>query len=372
MDIGKRIAFWLGFTSPKWLHAAMARRNMPIIAVGSLMAASFAAMLAICLFANIPCPVDEFSTAAYANPGVTFRYKVTSTVATVLLLLIAAFAFLYIRKKWNRPGIATAVSIVFVFILSMLWGIAESGVGGDRQVLIFASIQFLAAGLLVFDPVVSLAFFAGIFTVFGTSLSLSGLLTDALAKDLVYLALLDIVVCWVVYGLFLKSTERERAMADISRRDELTGAKNRHCLRDDFPTFNGKELFVMFCDIDNFKHCNDDYSHAVGDSLLKQFFYALREAYGDECVYRYGGDEFLVVSPDIDAIRFEQKGRKAADQLAQVDISGAPAGLTYSGGYVHGEAKNQDSFREMLHSADANLLQAKRSGKNRILGPLGA
>lgn len=363
------ILSWLGVTSPAWLHNAMVRRNMPIILVGSLMAASFAAMLAICLFANIPCPIDEFSKAAYASSDVTLRYKVTSIVATLVLLLIATFAFTYIRKKKSSPGIATIVSIIFVFIFSMLWGIAESGVDAERQVLIFASIQFLAAGLLVFDPLVSLVFFTSIFFVFGTSLGLSGMLTDILVKDLVYLAILDIAVCWVVYGLFVKSSERERAMADISRRDELTNAKNRHFLRDDFPTFLDKELFVMFCDIDNFKHYNDSYSHAIGDTLLKQFFYALREAYGDECVYRYGGDEFLVISPDIDSTEFEQKGRKAAEQLAQVKIENVPAGLTFSGGYVHDLAKSRDGFRKMLRQADENLLQAKRDGKNRILGP---
>ena len=342
---------------------------MPIIAAGSLMAASFSAMLAICLFAGIQCPVDEFSVAANANPDVCFRYKVTTVSATIIFLLIFTFSFLYIRRGWNRPGIATAVTILFVFVLSMVWGIAESGVEAERQVLIFASIQFLAAGLIIFDPAVALTFFAGIYFVFGSALDLSHLLTGTLLKDLVYLTILDIVVCWVVYGMFYRSTERERDMADASRRDELTGAKNRHYLRDDFATLLGNELFIMFCDIDNFKYYNDNFSHNIGDNLLKQFFYAIREAYGDECVYRYGGDEFLVVSPDIDVTMFEGKARKVAAQLAKIKIGVTTVGLTFSGGYVEGLPEDRDRFRDMLHEADANLLQAKRDGKNRVLGP---
>ena len=366
-DILKNIPMWLGITTPKWMHEAIARRNLPIVAVGAILASLFSAMLAFSLLTGTHSPIDGFDKAVRANDGVMFRYTVTSVTVTVLLLLIAVFCILYLRNKWTRTGLATIVTMLFAFLVTMIWGIAESGNTADRQLLIFASIQFLVAGLIVFNPIASLAFFAGTFFIFGEALSLSGMMSDIIAKDLAYLAGLDIIVCWVVYGLFARATRRERSVVKQSHRDELTGAKNRHCLRDDFSAFIGTDIFVMLCDIDDFKHFNDDYDHDVGDFLLKQFYFALREAFGDECVYRYGGDEFLVVSVEFGEAEFDRKLQKVTEQLNAVSLNGSHIDITYSGGCVHGTATDNAAFRTMLHTADERLIRAKRTGKNRVL-----
>ena len=357
----------LGVKSPVWLRNAIAQRNMPIIAVGAFVVAVFSTMLAFCLFTGTPCPVDGFDEAAYDNPGVLFRYKVTSLVTAILLFAIAVFGFVYHRKKWNRPVLALVVSLLCSFLIVMLFGIADSGSPADRQVLIFASIQFLIAGLIVFNPIVALAYFAVTFFMFATALDLSNQLMDATMKDLIYLAFIDVFVCWVVYGLFMRARGHEEDIVNVSRRDELTGARNRHSLREDFPVYVGSDIFIMFCDIDDFKRYNDEFDHSVGDHLLREFFEALREAFGDECVYRYGGDEFLVVSPDLGIELFERKLGKVKSQLADVKIGEAPANLHFSGGIVRGTVANYDGFRAMLHLADENLLEAKRTGKDRVV-----
>ena len=368
MPVWKQITDWLGITLPDWKSAAIARRNMPIVAVGSIVVGLFAAMLAFCLLTGTPCTVEGFDEAAYANPGVLFRYTVTSSVITVLMFVICGLSVLYMRKKWERPAFATAMTIVFVFFMAVLWGIADSGCTADRQILIFASIEFLVAGLIVFKPIVSLVYFAATFMVFSTALNLSGQFNDIALHDLAYLAFLDIVVCWVVYGLFLRSIERQKLVSDMSQRDELTGARNRHCLREDFPGYIGSDVRVVLCDIDNFKHYNDDYDHEVGDDLLKQFYTALCDAFGEQGVYRYGGDEFLLVLKDDTCAEFSQEVEKVRAELAAVQIEGESTGLTFSGGYVCGKATDNLAFRDMLHEADENLIEAKRAGKNRVVG----
>ena len=341
---------------------------MPIVAVGSIMICAFAAMLAFCLGTGTPCPVDGFDEAVSEGPQVASRYFITSTVAAVLLVFIFVFSVLYIRKKWNRPGIAVVATAMCAFLMAMIWGIADSGTPPDRQLLIFASIQFLVAGLVVFNPFVSVAYFVLTFFAFSSALDLSGQMSDGTPHDLAYLAALDVFVNWVIYGLFYRATQRQRDIADMSRRDELTGAKNRHYLRDDFAHYLDINTYVMLCDIDNFKRYNDEYDHDVGDYLLKQFYYALQEAFGDECTYRYGGDEFLVVVPEFGKEGFERKIDTVKKQLALVEIDGEDAVLTFSGGYVEGVAKNNEDFRVMLHDADECLLHAKRTGKNRVVG----
>lgn len=372
LNVISTIPRWLGITSPRWLHEAIARRNIPVVMAGAFIVALFSAMLSFYLVTGLPCPVDGFDRALAEDPDVASRFLVSCSIATVILLAIAVVALMNLKRGVRRPGIVTAMTVVFIFIMSMVWGMAEAGNPADRQLLIFASIQFLAAGLLVLDPLVSLVYFAFTFFIFGISVNLAGQMSDMAAQDLVYLMILDVAVSWVVNGLFVRGAQREHAVFTKSQRDELTGAKNRHCLRDDFSTYLGKDIFVMLCDIDDFKHYNDEYDHSVGDHLLQQFYYALREAFGDECVYRYGGDEFLIVSMEFGEEEFARKIGKVDKQLARVTLENASdaksASLTYSGGYVSGLSGDNAMFRALLHTADERLLEAKRAGKNQVKG----
>ena len=81
-----------------------------------------------------------------------------------------------------------------------------------------------------------------------------------------------------------------------SRTDELTGLLNREALREDFEQYFGKALCVMICDIDQFKFYNDTYGHIRGDEILSVVSRLFQKHFGYTGVYRYGGDEFLIIS----------------------------------------------------------------------------
>ena len=369
MPFGKRIKTLLGFSAPDWMRVGVAKRNMLIVAIVSMAVVLFAAMVLLCMLTGIPCPISGFRNAVERNPAMATRFAITCAAIIILMLGLFLYAFMSIRRKWERLRFATVIAVVFAFLIVMLWGMAEAGEEAERQVLIFASIQFLVAGLLIFTPFTSIVYFSATYAVFGTALSLSGLLTDMTVVDLVYLAILDIIVACASYALFWRASRREHELASQSRRDELTGAKNRHCLRSDFEVFVGNRLFVMLCDIDDFKRYNDEYNHTVGDSLLQQFYFALREAFSDDCVYRYGGDEFLIVSPDFSANEFVRKVEKACNQLKTAFVEGVSDVLAFSGGFIHGVAADDEALRNMVHQADEYLLTAKRDGKHRVVGP---
>ncbi len=368
LDIVKRFVRWLGFGQSIDEHNAVARRNAPIIAVGGIVAALFTGMLLFYLITGAPCPINGFDNALQESPAARGRYTVFCAVATAIMLALSVFFILYVRRSWRRPGIAAILSFVFSLVFVMIWGVADSGRPPDNQVLIFASIQFLIAGLIILHPIESVVYFVVSFSLFGLMLGLYGEAEGHGIDELSYLATLDIVVSWIVYGLFQRGVRREQVIADMSRRDELTGAKNRHYLRDDFDNIIGTQHFVMLCDIDNFKHYNDDMSHETGDRLLRDFFFALREAFGDECTYRYGGDEFLVVSPDFDEEEFLQKIERCNKQLKHVMAGEENAELTFSGGYTYGVPQRGEDFRIMLRRADEELLAVKHSSKKRVSG----
>lgn len=368
LGVLQNIANHLGFTAPEIVRLAIAKRNMPIVAIGSGLAALFAGLLSFSLLANVQISVDGFYTASHENEAVTLRYTVSTVITFVVLLCVMLFEIFCLRRKWEHLRLSTCAAVVFAYAVAMLWGIADSGRSADSQLIIFASIQFLVAGLIILNPPISLTYFIITFSLFGIMLNMYGQLAQHTAVDLAYLCAIDIIVSWIVYGMFRKNVMRSVAVADMSRRDELTGAKNRHYLRDDFPHFSKRETFIMFCDIDDFKRYNDEFGHDVGDALLRDFYFALRDAFGDECVYRYGGDEFLVLSPDLSEQDFLAKVRKCEASLKDTEINDENAHLTFSGGYVYGIANDMNVFREMLHTADSHLLHTKQSGKAAVNG----
>ncbi len=104
----------------------------------------------------------------------------------------------------------------------------------------------------------------------------------------------------------------------LAMHDALTGLPNRSAFLDQlrrtlhYATRHGKQLAVLFLDLDRFKSINDTLGHPVGDDLLKviadRLTHSLRQS---DLVARFGGDEFLIALPDVardhDAARVAQK-----------------------------------------------------------------
>jgi diguanylate cyclase (GGDEF)-like protein len=193
---------------------------------------------------------------------------------------------------------------------------------------------------------------------------------------------------------------RIRHLERLATEDDLTGLKNRRYIREfarQIIERSGKEngqVTLLVFDIDNFKRYNDLYGHSTGDEILKQAAVLVRRCCrSHDVVGRIGGDEFAVVfwdeprptpsgttdktaerrSASTDhpieilaiAKRFIKELEKA--ELSSLDGLG-PEGkgvLTISGGLASFPRDGRTSH-ELFQQADKALLEAKRSGKNRI------
>jgi diguanylate cyclase (GGDEF)-like protein len=131
-------------------------------------------------------------------------------------------------------------------------------------------------------------------------------------------------------------------------------------------------------DVDRFKTVNDSLSHTQGDAVLRRVADLLREhsRTGDE-VYRWAGDEFLVVLPRAsepqavvvaERLRSAVAGADWADlQLPEpVTVSIGVASTTGSG---DGGPVASAGWRALFDAADLHLFSAKRSGRNRVRAP---
>lgn len=151
-----------------------------------------------------------------------------------------------------------------------------------------------------------------------------------------------------------------------AERDQLTGLHNRHHLErflgdQDRPA----ELLVLLVDVDGLKQVNDQHGHAAGDAVLRAVADTLVEHSrpGDVCV-RWGGDEFLLLAPYVDAasgLRFAERLVTGVAQAAPEAPWGSLA-LSVSIG-----VSPCDRTVLPLERLDAALYAVKRSGKGRAV-----
>ena len=151
-------------------------------------------------------------------------------------------------------------------------------------------------------------------------------------------------------------------------RDSLTGVKNRFALRRDYNKYVETDIHIMMLDIDDFKSVNDTFGHSVGDYLLKNVGSSLIDQFGTNYCYRYGGDEFLVVVPDMTEDDFKGKIISLEKQLEMIKLEDKAFPVHFSAGYVYGHTYLDDDLRLMLRQADEHLYKAKGNGKNSFIG----
>ena len=157
-------------------------------------------------------------------------------------------------------------------------------------------------------------------------------------------------------------------LREMSHVDALTQTKNRFALRKDFESYIGAEIDLMIFDIDNFKNINDTYGHSFGDEMLRIVGQKVKETFGEEYCYRFGGDEFVVISKDDSVTSFTDKIEDLMKLTSKIVIEGKEIDVCLSAGFTYGVPTNTGDLRLMIKSADELLYKIKKNGKNNYEG----
>jgi diguanylate cyclase (GGDEF)-like protein len=170
----------------------------------------------------------------------------------------------------------------------------------------------------------------------------------------------------------LRSEEHWAALERLALADPLTGLSNRRAgeralEREVARARRAKSPFSLaLLDLDHLKEINDTHGHALGDDALIQASRILTSSFrASDLAIRWGGDEFLVLLPDVTlegAVVFAERARAQVESLA---IPGVER-LTMSAGIV--EVGPDEEPRDAIARADAELYEAKRAGRNRVKG----
>jgi len=175
-------------------------------------------------------------------------------------------------------------------------------------------------------------------------------------------------------GASVKNAELFNEAHENSVRDSLTGCFNRRHSTEVMDAelrrarrSRGTFSVVMF-DLDHFKAINDRFGHLCGDAVLAQVGHRMKAVLrGSDIKCRYGGEEFLILLPDVDEVGAHATAERLRENVSRRTVAGLH--VTVSAGCATWKpGENPD---DLLRRADAALYAAKRGGRDQVQAATG-
>lgn len=176
-------------------------------------------------------------------------------------------------------------------------------------------------------------------------------------------------------ALLARVREHADAFERQAREDSLTGLANRRWFDEQLAaefersSREARPLTLALVDIDYFKRINDQYSHAAGDAALRVVADAMRaQLRAQDRIARYGGEEFALLFPDTSLAEARVLAEKLRAAVGRADCSAFAPGLTVAVSIGLAARGDETHHERLVSRADAQLYEAKRTGRNRVCG----
>jgi diguanylate cyclase (GGDEF)-like protein len=304
--------------------------------------------------------------AASIPANLLFRHPSVGTLNHVLVAVAIVSGLGCLLAPWERvsPRVFHAVPVLAAGEVALtVWAVGDHGpvyewfyvLGAVFTAYAFESRRAIAFHMTVFTLVACLP----IAYRHGT--------TQQLARMGVLIPMLWVATT-VVAHLREGLVARQRQLADLVRRDPLTGVGNRRLLAERLRyelarhRRNDRELAVLVLDLDGFKAVNDRLGHPIGDRLLRDVAQGMDAAVRDgDTVVRHGGDEFCVIAPETGRADAEALGARLLNALAQIDGVDGPLSASIGMAVFPQDGPTADM---LISAADLAERQAKAEGRS--------
>ena len=166
------------------------------------------------------------------------------------------------------------------------------------------------------------------------------------------LVLMESISSYIINDL--ARTKNYRMLRNISYQDALTGVNNRYSyleyIRNSVKSDDDRSVAVAFIDINNLKITNDRFGHEAGDNLIRSIATVLRSNFSSDTIYRFGGDEFVVIIRGIPEDSFKKRIRKLNTFWTE--------NISASVGYMW--VPSYEPIDELVAKADKNMYKTKQ------------
>jgi diguanylate cyclase (GGDEF)-like protein len=171
-------------------------------------------------------------------------------------------------------------------------------------------------------------------------------------------------------ALLIDNQQKTKQLREQATRDGLTGFFNRRMMDEMVPrelqraTRYHRDMSLAMLDLDGFKAVNDNLGHEEGDRLLRVFAGCIRKIVrASDLVYRYGGDEFLLLLPETTREQAEEV-LKRLDSTICPELVTTLGRVTFSAGIA--SYVSDPSAEDLVKLADDRLYESKRLGKGHV------
>ena len=296
-----------------------------------------------------------------------------SLVTGFIFCIVIHVVFAYIRRHCvENHTLIKIIDVVFSVVI-LLWVISISArmYNLGNQIVSFYCIVFSLVCFTVIHPATSIPLFSSAFI----CLYIIAYAIDGAAEispfNFMSFMLISIAGSVEKYRVTidkinknLKSEALNASYLHMMRHDPLTKAQNRNAFVEDSPNYYGKCLDLCVCDVDNFKQLNDTYGHLAGDKVLSSLAAILIDRFGGESVYRFGGDEFIIIKEAGENSDFSKDWEDIQPLVYDIKIDDINAYVGCSGGISRGTPENGKDFQDLMTSADKELYKIKKQKKS--------
>lgn len=294
---------------------------------------------------------------------------------SVLLCLCGFIVSGVIMKKpgiiKNHPNAVRSVIDCFMTLL-IIWSIYASvnSYINNQQILTFYTVELLVVLFVKLHPAFTSTLILGSYL--ANYLILNFGIKEGLINPYNYtmLALLSVAGAIINYRLTInyiseknKANILNKSLEIIANHDSTTRLQNRYALNQRIPDYLDRDICAAMGDINNFKLVNDTYGHTAGDDVLKAFSDILLKHFPQDSIFRYGGDEFLIIEDGIDTESIQKKLKMVNEAFASVQIAKIKTKLSCSFGCVTAHPQKPQDLFIVLSQADQLLYKEKEKAK---------
>jgi two-component system, cell cycle response regulator len=304
-----------------------------------------------------------FAVAVLIYVAVRYGYRPWIGVLSIVVDVSLVTAGLAVFFIFNRPLIAVNSRVVFeVYFLA----IASAGLRYDWRLCVVAS-------MLAVTEYAGLSFYAA------THWDLAAMARREVDYgDFSWSSQIARIVVLAGAGVISAAVAlRGRRWRYLSGTDALTGLANRAWFEERLEEEmsrarrQGETLAIAVADLDSFREMNTAHGHAGGDLALQTVARRLRQSIRkSDLAARLGGDEFVLAFPSTDAAQAVVRLDRLRQEIAgmRVLLGRAELSVTMSVGVASWPADGE-AFEDVLAKADERAFEAKRLGKNQVVGP---
>ena len=332
--------------------------------------------------ATPPALLQRFLDAVRHRMRADFRLGVYLVFGVLAFLILMPIAF--VRLAQGHAALAAVELAIVAFIVG---AVTYAWRGGNLDRLgVVVAIVVGAGGCVVatLSP-------AGLFWLYPIVMATAFMVQPRVSVPLCALAILYLLydgraihatgqplaaaAAMAVNGVFAmifaqRAGERRVQLEQLATLDALTGAENRRALETELEIAiagfrrDGRPVALAVIDLDHFKTINDRFGHEEGDRVLQAFVRVVQASVRrTDRLYRYGGEEFVLLMPGTDELGLELAMSHLRTQIREgLRVQGEPVTVSIGGAILRLGEKRDAWFTR----ADDALYRAKESGRNRL------